>query len=241
MLARSVLIVEDNIPYRDAVARTLTRGGRFRVVGEATTAYEALQLAERYRPRIVLLDVCLPGITGLCIANVLRRRYPGIAIVVLSMVAGDVRLLEALRSGATAYLTKDIDGAALVETLLRIAAGEHLLFHELMARPELSLSILAEFQNLVAGNVSGEDGLEPLSPREIEVLDCLAIGWSNRRIGDALFITERTVKNHITAILRKLDVHDRGQAIRAAERFGWTSPEHRLDLGHAPLDLATPA
>jgi len=241
MLARSVLLVEDNIPYRDAVARTLARSGRFRVVGEAATAYEALQLAERFRPRIVVLDVCLPGITGLCIARVLRHRYPGIAIVILSMAADDVRLLEALRRGATAYLTKDIDGAGLVETLLRVTAGEHLLFHQLMARPEISLSILSEFQSLVAGDGSDDDGLDPLSPREIEVLDCLAIGWSNRRIGDALFITERTVKNHITAILRKLDVHDRGQAIRAAERFGWTSPDHRLDLRLAPLDLATPA
>lgn len=146
-------------------------------------------------------------------------------IIILSMHVDDERLFEAVRAGASAFLTKDIEAQELISSLDRVAQGEQLINLEVMSRPELAWRVLSEFRQLTgedgeAGSVSDPKRL-PLSVREVEVLDCVAQGLSNKEIAEALFITEQTVKNHMTSVLRKLQVNDRVQAVLCAVRNGW--------------------
>jgi DNA-binding NarL/FixJ family response regulator len=131
----------------------------------------------------------------------------------------DDRVIEAVRAGAVAFLQKDIGAEALLSSLSRVCAGENLLRSEMLARPELARRLRAELR--LPSEVGGGDGPMPLSTRELAVLDCVAQGLSNREIADELFVSEQTVKNHMTSVLRKLNATDRVGAILHAVRQGW--------------------
>jgi DNA-binding NarL/FixJ family response regulator len=210
--------------YRQGLRRMLEETGRFAVVGEAQNGHEAIHQADIHRPELILIDVQLPGVTGLKVARVLRRQHPTSKIVILSMHVDDERLFEAIRAGAVAYITKDTDSETLIDSFRRVCAGENLINHLVLSRPQLAWRVLSEFRAL-ANDPNGESEIEsgvlPLSSREIEVLDCVAQGLSNKEIADALFVTEQTVKNHMTSVLRKLNVNDRVQAVLFAVKNGW--------------------
>jgi DNA-binding NarL/FixJ family response regulator len=165
-------------------------------------------------------------VTGLKIARVLRKQHQNAKLIFLSMHVDDERLFDAIRAGASAFITKDIDGETLIDSLRRILAGENLINQLILSRPQLAWRVLSEFRAL-AHDGSGEKESDlaaaslPLSAREIEVLDCVAQGLSNKEIADELFVTEQTVKNHMTSVLRKLDVNDRVQAVLFAVKNGW--------------------
>ena len=135
MLARRVLLVDDHPVFRTGLRRVLEATGRYEVVAEAGNAHEAIRAAEETRPGLILLDVQLPGITGLRITRILRRKQTRARIVVLSVHVDDDRIIEAVRA-AVAFLQKDIGAEALTAALSRICAGENLLRAELLARPE---------------------------------------------------------------------------------------------------------
>jgi DNA-binding NarL/FixJ family response regulator len=226
MLMRRVLLVEDHPMYRRGLRRLLEETGRFQVVGEAENGHAAIHLADVHHPEIILLDVQLPGVTGLKIARVLRKQHQNAKVVFLSMHIDDERLFDAIRAGASAFLTKDIDGDALVESLRRVLAGENLINQLILSRPQLAWRVLSEFRALSNDSTDVRDAdlalaTLPLSAREIEVLDCVAQGLSNKEIADELYVTEQTVKNHMTSVLRKLDVNDRVQAVLFAVKNGW--------------------
>jgi DNA-binding NarL/FixJ family response regulator len=210
--------------YRQGLRRMLEETGRFAVVGEAQNGHEAIHQADIHRPELILIDVQLPGVTGLKVARVLRRQHPTSKIVILSMHVDDERLFEAIRAGAVAYITKDTDSETLIDSFRRVCAGENLINHLVLSRPQLAWRVLSEFRAL-ANDPNGESEIEsgvlPLSSREIEVLDCVAQGLSNKEIAEALFVTEQTVKNHMTSVLRKLNVNDRVQAVLFAVKNGW--------------------
>lgn len=225
MLKRRVLLVEDHPMFRRGLKRLIEESGRFQVVGEADNGHAAIHLADVHHPDLILIDVQLPGVTGLKIARVLRKQHQNAKIVFLSMHIDDERLFEAIRAGATAFLTKDVDGDTLVESLRRVSLGENLINQLILSRPTLAWRVLSEFRSLSndvseAGKNSAFAAL-PLSAREIEVLDCVAQGLSNKEIADELYVTEQTVKNHMTSVLRKLDVNDRVQAVLYAVKNGW--------------------
>jgi two-component system, NarL family, response regulator DegU len=220
MYKRRVLIVDDHPFYRVGLRRILEAESRISVVGEAANGYEALHQAEINRPDLVLMDVQLPGVTGLQIASALRRQSPNIAIVFLSMHVDDERLFAAIRAGALGFLTKDTEGPALVSAVLAVLRGENLLQQAVLASPTLARKVLAEFRSMAQTSAAGEEEVT-LSPRELEVLDCLIMGNSNKEIASRLFITEQTVKNHMTSVLRKLQVDDRVAALRYAVTRGW--------------------
>ena len=219
MLARRVLLVDDHPVFRTGLRRVLEATGRYEVVAEAGNAHEAIRAVEETRPGLILLDVQLPGITGLRITRILRRKQSRARIVVLSVHVDDDRILEAVRAGAVAFLQKDIGAEALTAALARVCAGENLLRAEMVARPELARRLRAELR--LPSEASGGDGPMPLSTRELAVLDCVAQGLSNREIADELFVSEQTVKNHMTSVLRKLNATDRVGAILHAVRQGW--------------------
>jgi DNA-binding NarL/FixJ family response regulator len=136
------------------------------------------------------------------------------------MHVDDDRLFSAVRVGAAAFLTKDAEPQKIIDTVHAVLKGENLLHQAVLTNPELARRVLGEFRSLSDGStVSAAEVV--LSPRELEVLDCLVMGHSNKEIGEALFITEQTVKNHMTSVLRKLQVDDRVAALRYAVTRRW--------------------
>lgn len=220
MLRRRIMIVDDHPLFRNGLRRILEQDPRLQVVAEASNGHDALHEADIHKPALVVMDVQLPGVTGLQIASALRREKPNTAVVFLSMHADDDRLFAAIRVGAAAFLTKDVDPTKIVETCHAVLRGENLLHQAVLTNPNLARRVLGEFRTLSDGQTVGEPEVA-LSPRELEVLDCLVMGHSNKEIGDALFITEQTVKNHMTSVLRKLAVDDRVAALRYAVQKGW--------------------
>jgi DNA-binding NarL/FixJ family response regulator len=226
MLKRRVLLVEDHPMFRRGLRRMLEDTGRFQIVAEAENGHEAIHLADIHHPELILIDVQLPGVTGLKIARVLRKQHQNAKLIFLSMHVDDERLFDAIRAGASAFITKDVDGDTLIDSLRRVLAGENLINQLILSRPQLAWRVLSEFRALSTdGAVEAKDNDSlsslPLSAREIEVLDCVAQGFSNKEIADELYVTEQTVKNHMTSVLRKLDVNDRVQAVLYAVKNGW--------------------
>jgi DNA-binding NarL/FixJ family response regulator len=220
MLKRRIMIVDDHPLFRSGLKRILEMDPRLAVVAEASNGHSALHEADIHRPALAIMDVQLPGVTGLQIASALRRERPNTAVMFLSMHVDDDRLFAAIRVGAAAFLTKDADPQKIVETALAVLKGENLLHQAVLTNPELARRVLGEFRTLSEGSGGSVPDVS-LSPRELEVLDCLVMGSSNKEIGDALFITEQTVKNHMTSVLRKLEVDDRVAALRYAVSKGW--------------------
>ena len=137
------------------------------------------------------------------------------------MHVDDERLFAAIRVGAAGFLTKDADPSAIVAAIHAVLNGENLLQQAVLTNPALARRVLGEFRSLNERRGEPTEAEVQLSPRELEVLDCLVMGRSNKEIGEALFITEQTVKNHMTSVLRKLEVDDRVAALRYAVSKGW--------------------
>ncbi len=222
----TIMIVDDHPLFRQGLRRLIEDGSRFTVVAEASTGYEAIRLADVHQPHIILSDIQLPGVTGLKIARILKKQHPSTHIIIVSMHIDDDRLFDAVRAGASAFLSKDIEAQQLLDSIARVSNGEQLINQTVLQRPQLAWKVLTEFRSL-ADRGDGESipkpaqATIPLSVREIEVLDCVAQGLSNKEIADALYITEQTVKNHMTSVLRKLEVTDRVQAVLFAVKHGW--------------------
>jgi DNA-binding NarL/FixJ family response regulator len=234
----TVMIIDDHPLFRQGLRRIIEDGGQFTVVAEAETGYEAIRLADIHNPHIIVSDIQLPGVTGLKIARILKKQHPRTHLIFCSMHIDDERLFDAVRAGAAAFLTKDVDAQDLVNTLVRVADGEQLINQTLLTRPQLAWRVLTEFRDL------SEDGERAtprpqngpqLSVREVEVLDCVSQGLSNKEIAEALYITEQTVKNHMTSVLRKLGVDDRVQAVLYAVRNGW------VEIGSDPRTVIAAA
>jgi DNA-binding NarL/FixJ family response regulator len=214
------MIVDDHPVFRTGLRRLIESDPRLQVVAEAGNGHQALHEADIHRPSLMILDVQLPGVTGIHVASALRRERPTTAVMFLSMHVDDDRLFSAVRVGAAAYLSKDTEPQRILEAIHAVLKGENLLHQSVLTNPDLARRVLGEFRSLTDGNgVAAAEVL--LSPRELEVLDCLVMGNSNKEIGDALFITEQTVKNHMTSVLKKLQVDDRVAALRYAVTRRW--------------------
>jgi DNA-binding NarL/FixJ family response regulator len=214
------MLVDDHPMFRSGLRRILEQDPRLKVVAEASSGHQALHEADIHRPQLVMLDVQLPGVTGIQVAQALRRQRPTTAIIFLSMHVDDERLFDAIRAGAAGFLTKEADPGVILDAVHTVLRGENLLQQAVLTNPRLAQRVLGEFRSLGERRGPGEPDIS-LSPRELEVLDCLVMGRSNKEIGDALFITEQTVKNHMTSVLRKLQVDDRVAALRYAVTHGW--------------------
>jgi DNA-binding NarL/FixJ family response regulator len=238
----TIMIVDDHPLFRQGLRRLIEDSSDFRIVAEAATGYEAIRLAELHQPRIIISDIQLPGVTGLKIARILKKQHPQLQIVMCSMHMDDDRLFDAVRAGAAAFVTKDVDAQELLDVIERVSRGEQPINMTVLGRPQLAWRVLSEFRSIFnpgEGEPPPSANSMPLSIREIEVLDCVAQGLSNKEIAEALYITEQTVKNHMTSVLRKLDVSDRVQAVLFAVRHGWVqigsvAPEH---LASVQIDI----
>jgi DNA-binding NarL/FixJ family response regulator len=216
-----VLIVDDHPLFRQGLACALSAEPDFQVAGEAASGEEAVERALALRPDVVVCDVQLPGVNGVEVARRLKVHLPDVAVLLLSAFDDEDQLFEAARVGAAGFFLKDVDPEPLLDGVRRAARGELLLDERAIGRPAVASRVLREFRSMDGGGRGIEPLLVPLSGREMEILELIAQGQSNKQIALTLFLSDQTVKNHITSILRKLAVNDRTQAVVFALRQGW--------------------
>lgn len=210
-----VLLVDDQALFREGLATLLMVWDDLTIVGEAANGEEAITAAQAHRPDVILMDLRMPVLDGVAATRRLRELLPESRVIVLTTFDDDEHVFEGLRAGAAGYLLKDVSSEKLVEAIRTTARGESFL------QPSVAAKVLAEFSRVGATAPPTQQGLvEPLSERELEILRLVAEGQSNREIGATLFITEGTVKNHVTNILGKLNVRDRTQAALKARKLG---------------------
>jgi DNA-binding NarL/FixJ family response regulator len=217
-----VLIIDDHPLFRQGIRWSLEDATDIEVIGEAENGQEALKLTERLNPDVVLVDINLPGLNGLEVARVIKRRDPRMGIVVLSVYEDDDQLFQAIKVGAAAYSSKDVNPEDLLFFIREVAKGKYLINDAVLAKPNVATRVLHQFRELAATEDEQTTALfAPLTSREIEILDCIARGLSNKEIANELSISGQTVKNHITSILSKLQVNDRTMAVIFAIQRGW--------------------
>jgi len=209
-----ILIADDQALFREALRTLISLQPDFEVVAEAADGAEAFNMAQSLHPAVVLMDLQMPVVDGVTATRRLHAEQPDCRVIALTTFDDDEYVFECLRAGAVGYLLKDAPSENLFAAIRAAARGESFL------QPSVTTRVLAEFTRL-SGEPKTESGLmEPLSPREREILRLIGEGASNREIGDKLFITEGTVKNHVSNILSKLDVRDRTQAALKARELG---------------------
>jgi DNA-binding NarL/FixJ family response regulator len=218
-----VLLVDDQTLIRQGIRLLLEIEPDIQVVGQAANGREALLQVETLQPDVVLMDVRMPEMDGVAATRELGLHHPEAKVIILTTFEDDETVFEGLKAGARGYLLKDISSEEMAQAVRRVAAGDALI------EPRLTRKVLAEFSRLAAatdrqpasktGAVS--DALPvPLTERELEVLQALARGLSNREIAEQLVITEGTVKNHVSNLIDKLGVRDRTQAILKGQELG---------------------
>jgi DNA-binding NarL/FixJ family response regulator len=207
-----VLLADDHQMLRQAVRRALEDSG-IDVVGEAGDGDQAVMLTESLRPDVVLMDVSMPVLDGIEAARRIAASGSESKVLVLTMHDEDALRARALRAGAAGFLTKDCELKEVVDAVRSVASGEMLL------SPEIAHAILDQFPEEPV-DAESTDNTGPLTKREKEVLQAVADGRSTTEIGRELFISVKTVKNHLASIYAKLDARDRTQAVISGVRLG---------------------
>ena len=209
-----LLIVDDQMLFREGLATLLSVWDDIEVVGEAENGMEALEQVEALQPDVILMDLRMPKMDGVTATRHIAKDFPESRIIVLTTFDDDDSVFDALRAGAVGFLLKDVSSEKLVEAIRTTAGGNSFL------QPSIAAKVLAEFSRQPAASPSTPELVEPLSKRELEILKWLGEGASNKEIAAALYLSEGTVKNHMTNILGKLGVRDRTQAALAGKRLG---------------------
>jgi DNA-binding NarL/FixJ family response regulator len=208
-----ILLVDDQRLMREGLRILLELEPDLEIVGEADNGEAALKAYAELQPDVVLMDVRMPGMDGVEATWQLHKRWPDARVVILTTFDDDEYVFEGLRAGAMGYLLKDVSGGDLAEAVRTVAAGGALI------QPSVARKVVAEFARVAPPARAADAGLaDPLSDREVEILELLAQGLTNREIAARLSLAEGTVKNYVTSILGKLGARDRTwAAIRARE------------------------
>lgn len=210
-----VLIADDHRVVREGLAAILKTKENIAVVGEAQDGHEALEKVRALVPDVVLMDVSMPRMNGVEATRQIKREFPHIGIIALTMYDEQQYIFDLVRAGATGYLLKDTDSAQIVAAIRAIYRGESLI------HPSVASKILAEFSLMSQKKGKKASWVEhDLTEREITVLRLVAEGKTNKEIANALNLSEKTVKNHVRNIFHKLQVYDRTQAAILAIRKG---------------------
>ncbi len=215
-----VIIVDDHPIFRQGVRAILAAAEDILVVGEAADGKTAIALADSLTPDIMLIDLNLPDIDGLEVTRIIKLKQPNIAVIILSVYEDDEQLFRSIKAGAAHYSAKDISAQQLVWMVQQVGQGHYLVNEGVLASPAVAARVRSQFRQL-GSEEAGERVFAPLTVREAEVLDLIASGLENKQIAVRLTISDQTVKNHITSILRKLQVNDRTQAVVYAYKHGW--------------------
>lgn len=213
-----LIIAEDERLTRDALARLLGMEDDIEVVGLAAEGESALRLVREKTPDVLLTDINMPKMNGIELTARVKKEMPHVGVCILTIYHDDANVFQAIKAGATGYVLKDSPLEETVAAIRAIAEGGSRL------HPGIASRVLAEFNRLSSQRAADMKLFAELTDREIEVLKEVATGKRNREIGETLFISEKTVKNHISNILFKLQVNDRTEAAMLASRGGLIEP-----------------
>lgn len=216
-----VFVIDNNVLFRQGLRQALNETEDVEVVAECDLSDEAHELVASFSPAIVLLDIGLPLLTGLNIGRQITQRSPAISVIMMTPYDDDEQLFQAIKSGAVGYLSKEASTAHLTLAIRRVSMGERPINEMVLSRPKVAEKVLKQFQDLSLMGAAMETLSSPLTPRELEILSYAARGFINKQVAHKLSISEQTIKNHMTSILRKLDANDRTQAVVMAIHYGW--------------------
>jgi DNA-binding NarL/FixJ family response regulator len=217
----TLLVIDDHPLFRQGVTDALSLESDMKVLGEAASGDQGLNMIRSMEPTVVLLDVNLPGMNGQQITHQVTLEKLRTRVVLMTGYDDVDQSLHAALAGAAAYLAKDIEPKSLVSTIHNVADGKFVFGSQVMDRRELQAWIEEQIEGARRSYSEPGSPFHPLSGREMEVLECLVSGLSNKEIAGLLGISHQTVKNHITSILRKFGVEDRTQAVVYALKHGW--------------------
>jgi DNA-binding NarL/FixJ family response regulator len=213
-----VPLCDDQALVRSGFRLILESREDIEVVGEAEDGREAIELARRFDPDVILMDVRMPNVDGVEATRRLAAGGSRARIVILTTFDLDEYVFESIRAGASGFLLKDVQPTQLVDAIRVVAAGEALL------APSVTRRLLDRFAHTLPGEEKPPPELASLTERELEVLKLLASGLSNAELAERLFLSETTVKSHISSVLRKLGLRDRVQAVVLAYEAGLVHP-----------------
>lgn len=218
-----IALIDDHKLFREGVKRILSFESSFEVVAEASDGNAVNELVEAHRPDVVLMDINMPGINGIEATKELLENYSDTKVIILSIHDDESYVTHALQSGAQGYLLKEIDTESLLEAIKVVHEGGSYL------HPKVTHNLVQEYRKLVesqkeqtkVNQIEYRKPLHLLTRRECQVLQLLSEGQSNRMIAETLIISEKTVKNHVSNVLQKMEVNDRTQAVVKAIKNGW--------------------
>jgi DNA-binding NarL/FixJ family response regulator len=208
----TILLVDDHAVVRESIRKLLEERDDFEVVGEAGDGESAVQLAERLKPRVVIMDVAMPNVNGIEATRRIRERCPQINILILSAYDYSQYVFALLEAGATGYLLKDVNCQELIRSIYAVDRGEPVLC------PSVANKMMQRFRRADDSDLNNTS--EALTPREAEVLSMAANGLKNQEIAKQLFVSKRTVEAHLASIFSKLKVSSRTEAILFALKEG---------------------
>ncbi|WP_068673096.1 response regulator transcription factor [Oceanobacillus sp. Castelsardo] len=218
-----IVLIDDHKLFREGVKRILEFEPSFEVVAEGSDGSEATKLVKENNPDIVLMDINMPNTNGVEATADLVRYFPNSKVIILSIHDDENYVTHALKTGALGYLLKEMDADALIEAIKVVSEGGSYL------HPKVTHNLVLEYRRLAKENrpsvndrgIEYRKPLHLLTKRECQVLQLLADGKSNRAVAETLYISEKTVKNHVSNILQKMNCNDRTQAVVSAIRKGW--------------------
>ncbi len=217
-----VYLADEQQLFRQGIRTVLAKEESIEVCGEFTSGDELQAALATTDANVILLHIKLPPQGGLEIARAIKKQLPSIAVILFTSEISEDELFEAIKSRASAYLSRNVRREELIDTIVASAAGKHPINDAFLLKPKVAERVLGQFQDLSWGQ-GVESFISPLTARETEILKYMAQGYLNKQIADALSISEQTIKNHVTSILRKLDANARTQAVIIAVKRGLIS------------------
>ena len=209
---RRILLVDDHPLFRDGVRAALASADDLEGVGEAETVGEAVGLAAELSPDVVLMDLGLPDGSGIDATRAILAAAPAVRVLVMTMTSDDEAVVAAMRAGARGFVVKGSGRADLLRSVRSVADGQAVF------GPDVADRLTAYFSSLAS--VPGRDAFPQLTEREREVLELMARGFDNRRIARELFLSDKTVRNHVSNVMAKLEAEDRAEAVLRARNAG---------------------
>ncbi|WP_100374062.1 response regulator [Bacillus sp. FJAT-45037] len=221
-----IVLIDDHQLFREGVKRILALEPGFEIVADGEDGSEAMGLVEEHNPDVILMDINMPKVNGVEATKELIAKYPNVRVLILSIHDDETYVTHVLKTGASGYLLKEMDANSLIEAVKVVASGGSYI------HPKVTHNLIKEYRRLATEDDKHEDSigfrevefrkpLHILTRRECEVLQLMTDGQSNRTIGESLFISEKTVKNHVSNILQKMSVNDRTQAVVEAIKKGY--------------------
>lgn len=214
--ATRLLLADDHLLIRASLRSLLTEFPGIEVVAEASDGREAFELVGQHQPDVVLMDISMAGLNGLEATRLIRKEYPHVQVIVLSMHAGERQVLQALRAGAGGYILKESAPRELELAIESVARGK------LFLSPSISRQVIEVFLGQMGGQA---DPLDQLTPRQREILQLIAEGHSSKQIAHRLDASVKTIESHRASLMERLDIHDIAGLVRYAIRQGLVSPE----------------